>query len=269
MKRIVALLVLILLTHPAFAEPLTFSATGCGPYAPAEEPLLARYVDLAGKDGKSEFLVHLGDVVSGSQKKWPESQYEKVAGILKKSEIPVVVVPGDNEWNDLTNPDEGWKFWSKHFMNFEKNFAKSPKIAHQEARPENFAWVSKGVLIVGLNLPGGFVHDKKEWTTRHAQNNEWVKEQLKEHGDKVRAMVVLAQAEPNASHESFFKPFIEQVKAWGKPTLYLHADKHKWEVHKKWRADNLMRVMTDQVRLAPPVLVTVTDDAEFVFDRRK
>src|SRR5262245_55898501 len=126
MKRTLATVFVLVAALPAAAEPLIFSATGCGPYAPAEEPLTAGYVDMVGKDGKSEFLVHLGDIVSGSQTFWPESQYEKVAGILKKSTIPVVIVPGDNEWNDLKDPATGWKFWTNHFMNFEKNFPKSP-----------------------------------------------------------------------------------------------------------------------------------------------
>jgi len=122
-----------------------------------------------------------------------------------------------------------------------------------------------------INLVGGRVHDANEWKTRHADNNEWVKDQLAKHGDKVRALVVFAQAEPNATHDSFFRPFVTQIKAWGKPTLYLHADGHKWEVHKKWRADNLLRVQTDMIGTNPPVIVTVGDDADepFQFERRK
>lgn len=55
-----------------------------------------------------------------------------------------------------------------------------------------------------------------------------------------------------------------------KPVLYLHADGHVWQVEKGWRAPNLLRVQTDQVRLNPPVLVTVTEDSDnpFLFDRR-
>ena len=110
------------------------------PYKPQEEPLLERYVALVSADGLSEFLVHLGDIVHGNLKKWPEGQYAKVAGLLKKSRVPVFVLPGDNEWNDLDDPDEGWRFWTKHFLHFEKNFASAPKARHQEVRPENFAF---------------------------------------------------------------------------------------------------------------------------------
>lgn len=256
--------------HPAAAEPLIFSATGCGPYKPAEEPLLEQYVQLVNGDGQSEFLVHLGDVVSGSKKAWPEEQYEKVAGILKKSRVPVFVVMGDNEWNDLDRPDEGWKFWNKHFLHFEKNFSGCPKVSKQEERPENFAFVSKGVLLIGINLVGGKVHDPAEWKKRHQQDADWVKANLEKNRNQVRAAVIFAQALPNKTHLDFTQNLAQSAKTFGKPLLFLHADGHVWQVENPWMVPNVMRVMTDQVSKAPPVLVTVTEDEKepFRFARR-
>ncbi len=274
MRMLPGLLVIVgLLVSPQAgrAEPLKFSATGCGPYTPQEEPLLARYVKMVGDDGQSEFLVHLGDIFTGKRKDWPESQYAKVAGILKQSTIPVFIVPGDNEWNDMNDPDLAWKFWTRHFLHFDQQFKYAPTIARQKVRAENMAWTSKGVLLVGINLVGGRVHDKKEWRTRHQQNADWVKEQFDQRKDDTRAAVVMAQAEPAKDHDSFFHLFAQHAKAYGKPVLYLHADGHVWQVHKGWRkTPNLLRVQTDMVGAAPPVLVTVTDDADnpFVFDRR-
>lgn len=263
------LLVLFGLASLAHAQPLRFSATGCGPYADDEEPLLAHYVDLVNNDGQSEFLVHLGDVVTGAKRQWPETQYAKVANILKRSEVPAYVVLGDNEWNDLENPAEGLEFWNRQLRDFDKNFPHSHKLAKQKARPENFAFVSKCVLIIGLNLVGGRVHDKNEWETRHKQNADWVTEQFAAHQD-VRAAVILAQARPAKEHETFFKAFTDACVQWNKPVLYLHADGHVWQVEQGWRAPNILRVQTDQVRLNPPVLVTVTEDPKepFQFDRR-
>lgn len=121
------------------------------------------YVDLVNQDGKSEFLVHLGDVVTGSKKQWPEAQYATVANILKRSKRPVFVVLGDNEWNDLDNPSEGLEFWNRQLRDFDQHFSNKPSIEKQKVRPENFAFVSKGVLVIGLNIVGGKVHDKEEW----------------------------------------------------------------------------------------------------------
>jgi hypothetical protein len=270
MHRLLA--VTFVLLGPAWsgAEPLTFSAIGCGPYKAEEEPLLERYVALVGADGKSEFLVHLGDIVSGTKKAWPESQYARVAQLLAASKVPVLIVPGDNEWNDLDDPALGWQHWTKHFLHFEKRFAGAPKLGKQTERPENFAWTSKGVLLIGINLVGGRVHDKKEWQTRMKEDADWIQEQMTKHRDQVRAAVVFAQAMPTPDHEPFFRTFAEHCKAFTKPVLYLHADGHVWQLQKAWRAPNLLRVQTDMLGGNPPVLVTVTDDAEvpFVFDRR-
>lgn len=267
---IVVMAVISIMAGGASAEPLVFSATGCGPYQPEEEPLLAKYVDLVNADGKSQFLVHLGDVVSGSKKTWPEEQYAKVAGLLKASKIPVFVVPGDNEWNDLDNPDEGWKFWTKHFLSFEKQFKNAPAVNRQKERSENFAFATKGVLVVGINLVGGRVHDAKEWELRHKQNAAWVRENFSKEKASVRAAVIFAQALPNKTHESFTRELAAAAKEFEKPILFLHADGHVWQVEEPWMAPNLLRVMTDQIGKNPPVQVTVTDDPKkpFVFDRR-
>jgi hypothetical protein len=270
LRTLVALAGLVACPEPASGEPLVFSATGCGPYKPAEEPLLERYLQLVNADGKSEFLVHLGDVVSGSKRFWPESQYAKVAGILKTAKVPVFVVPGDNEWNDLNDPAQGWRFWTKHFARFEENFKGFPPVRRQEVRSENFALTSKGVLLIGINLVGGRVHDKNEWQTRHRQNADWVLDNFVRSAEKTRAAVIFAQAQPTKEHEDFTKSLGEAARKFGKPVLFLHADGHVWEVQDPWMAPNLRRVMTDQISRAPPVQVTVTDDPKqpFVFDRR-
>jgi len=259
---------LAFVAKPAVAEPLKFSALGCGPYKPAEDAVLEKQVKMVSEDGQSEFLIHLGDIVSGSKKAWPESEYAKVAGLLRRSKIPTFVVLGDNEYNDLDKPDDGLKFWRKHFLHFDKQFKYDWKVYRQETRDENFAWINKGVLLIGINLPGGRVHDKKEWAARMQDDVDWTAACLQKWKKDVRAAVVMAQAMPTKDIEPFLKAFASQCKEFEKPVLYLHADGHVWQVQKAWRAPNLTRVQTDMIGIAPPVLVTVTDDAAFVFDRR-
>lgn len=270
MKTLHALCFLLLCTSALQAQPLQFSALGCGPYKLEEEAVLEKQVKLASDDGKSEFLVHLGDIVSGSKKVWAETQYAKVAGILRKSTIPTFVVLGDNEYNDLDKPADGLKFWRSHFLHFDKQFKVAWTVERQKEREENFAWTSKGVLLIGINLPGGRVHDKAEWTTRMQDDADWTKACFTKWRKEVRAAVVMAQAMPSKDLESFFKQFAGQCVEFEKPVLYLHADGHVWQVQKGFRAPNLLRVQTDMIGKAPPVLVTVTEDAKepFVFDRR-
>ncbi len=193
-----------------------------------------------------------------------------MAKLYQSCPIPVIFVPGDNEWNDLENPDESWVYWERYFLSFEKNFKRHPQIRHQPVRQENIAWISKGVLLIGINLVGGRVHDRAEWKLRHQQNADWIGENFEGYGSQVRAAVVFAQAQPGILNEDFFSPFVESARLFEKPVLYLHGDGHYW-VHKPaWRAKNILRVMVDQVTTAPPVLITVTLNPEqpFKFDRR-
>jgi hypothetical protein len=202
---------------------------------------------------------------------WPESQYARVAGLLRKSKVPVFIVPGDNEWNDLDDPATGWKYWTKHFLHFDKQFHYGPPVSRQDTRQENLAWTSKGVLMIGINLVGGRVHDADEWQTRMRQDADWVQESFTLLGKDVRAAVVFAQTEPKLEHRPFFKRLAKDVARWGKPVLYLHADGHVWQEEPGFMGTpNLLRVQTDQLGRNPPVLVTVTDDPArpFVFDRR-
>jgi Calcineurin-like phosphoesterase len=250
-------------------ELLTFAAIGDGPRHPVEEPVLLEQLAKESAKGTTEFVVHVGDIIHGIEV-LPESHYEKVAGILKTSTVPVIIVPGDNEWNDLDDPDVGWTYWTKHFLGFEKGFKNAPKTRRQEVRPENVAWISKGVLMIGLNLVGGRIHDKEEWQLRHKQNAEWVRENLEARGRDVRAAVVFCQAKPNKKHADFVAPFAEAATRFGKPVLFLHGDGHHYQVEEAWAAPNVTRLMIDQVAIAPPTIVQVTTDPKkpFIFDRQ-
>jgi hypothetical protein len=267
---LVCLFGIFVLANSSRAQLLQFSATGCGPYAPEEEPLLERYIDLVNQDGRSAFLVHLGDIVTGAKRQWPESQYEKVAAILKKSKRPAFVVLGDNEWNDLDDPAQGLVFWNRHFRDFDRYYQLDFTLEKQPVRTENFAFVHHQVLVIGLNIVGGKVHDKAEWELRLQQDADWVAQQFAKHSSDAKAAVLLAQAKPTADQELFFQQLTSLCKTWSKPVLYLHADGHVWQLEKGWRAPNLWRVQTDQIKLNAPVLVSVLDDPSnpFQFDRR-
>ncbi|NQZ69315.1 MAG: metallophosphoesterase family protein, partial [Lentisphaeria bacterium] len=261
-------------------QEIRFSATGCGPYKAEEERDLARYVSDENLKKEAEFMVHLGDIMSGYTPA-TEDRYVTVADILKQAQLTSFIIPGDNEWNDKKDPDAAWALWEKYFMHFHKRWTKGtakafPKIqgiSYQKKRPENFAFLGKGVLFIGLNLPGGRVHDKKEWDLRLPQNAKWVADNLKKHQTNARALVIFAHAHLNNTHEAFTKPFLAAAEAFAKPVLYLHADGHTWIKDHPWaKHKNVLRVQTEQIDLAPPVLVTVKSSGTttdiFEFDRR-
>ncbi|MDG2221978.1 MAG: GDSL-type esterase/lipase family protein [Rubripirellula sp.] len=256
-------------------KPVVFTAMGCGPYTPAAEEALAKYIQIENRLSTSQFLVHCGDIVTGRVNDWPESQYKKIADILARgNQIPTFIVPGDNEWNDQTDPDRYWGYWEKHFMHFDKRWSVptgASTVKRQPARPENFAFTLDGVVFIGINKVGGRIHDASEWESRLKQNADWISEQLKAHKETTHSAVIFAQASA-VSKIGAFQQFLEKAgPTYGKPILYLHADGHKWMNEPARYAANITRVQLDVVsENFPPIQVQVTgqEDQPFIFDRR-
>lgn len=248
---------------------VVFCAMGDVPYTPEDDRLLPEQI--AELPSAAEFVVHVGDIKGGAPP-CHEAVYQKVAGILSRSARPVFIIPGDNEWNDCIDPDpdQAWKYWSKHFMRFDRRWQHNLPLFRQLEREENFSFVRNGVLFVGLNIVGGRIHDPAEWKQRHAECLNWVRRNLNAKGDDVSSLVIFGHAKPAGSHTDFFDPFVEDAKQFRKPILYLHGDGHRWIHDRPFTAKNILRVQVDQGGTAPPLKITVTDDPKepFVFDRR-
>lgn len=266
MKRMLWRIVLLLLTlsffHSIYAqnEELIFSATGDVPYGSSEIPILMQEMADHNLYSPSEFLVHVGDIKSGSSA-CEESIYSEVADILKTASVPVYIVPGDNEYNDCSNPAQAWQWWTQYFMNFEDNFCGTPPTEHQSAQPENHAFVIKGVLMIGINLVGGRIQSQNEWNTRMQNDADWVDHQFQTKGSQVRAAVVYCQAGPNNSNRDlFFNQFRQSAVTFGKPILLLHGDGHSWKYDQPFPEQNIYRIQVNMGGLEDPVQLTVNLD---------
>jgi hypothetical protein len=196
--------------------------------------------------------------------------------------IPTWIVTGDNEWSDLDDPAQGWQWWLKYYSKFEEHFHPPWKTERQPERPENFMFVRKGVVFIGINLVGGRVHDASEWLVRLPQDAAWIEQVLtRDSMAEIRAAVVLCQANPfvlkvgdtKAKFVPFITPFRRSAAAWKKPLLFLHADGHVWIDDQPWHEKNIRRVQVDKWDTKfPTIQVTVADagDAKsmFTFNRR-
>jgi len=288
-------------------ESVIFSAMGCGPYTPPDKPAVAFYVRQENRERTSEFMVHLGDVFKSPQVKRPtdgaassptktsepeppgpdqmptEAEYHWTADLLTNGNtIPTWIVVGDNEWNDLEDPVQGWKWWQKYYARLEEHFQPGWKTERQPERPENFAFVRKGVGFIGINLPGGRVHDASEWAVRLPQDADWIKQVLSRPSmSDVRCAVVLCQAnpftikagEPKDKFKAFLIPFRQAAAEWRKPLLFLHSDGHVWVDDQPWPEKNIRRIQVDKWDVKYPTLqVTVADEGDaktmFTFNRR-
>lgn len=238
-------------------SPLVFSVMGDVPYVAGDEITLQAQVVAHNAKSPSRFMVHVGDIKSGAAP-CVQSTYQNVAGYLRALTVPTFIIPGDNEWNDCTNPAQAWAYWTTHFGHFEGNWPAAPVVQRQAVRDENFAWMDAGVLLVGINLVGGTVHDAAEWATRLDQNATWITTQLALHGAAAYAMVLFAHAEPTANHAAFMTPYRAAVGAWGKPVLHLMGDGHTWKMDRPWAEQNILRVEVEQGGRAQPIQVTVS-----------
>ena len=246
------------------SQSITIRVIGDVPYSSGEYADLED--DLANVDPSDEFFVHLGDIQS--QGSCNASTYSSVANSLQTSTIPVFIIPGDNEWNDCSNPNQAWSYWDANLMRLEEHWSPSFTVLRQSVREENFAFVESGVLFIGLNLVGGSVHSSSEWDQRMTDNANWVNENFNNFGSQVTSALVFGHAFPDGGRQQFGDAFVTAAQNFDKPILYMMGDEHSWVLDNPFNdAPNVTRVTVDQG--APSVRVTISDDPTdpFTFDR--
>jgi PKD repeat protein len=236
-----------------------FSAIGDVPYGADEIPELEQHVADHNLYSPSAFLVHLGDIQSSSEP-CQESRYQTVADVFLASEVPVFIVPGDNEWVGCSDPAQGWAWWEAHLLGLEESFCNVWSVAAQATRPENFSFVRDGVLFLGLNNVSGGPSDVEQ------ESADWVDAQFAAHGASARAAVLMAQKEPGGD---LFDAVKARGRAFARPVLYIHGNGHDWlEDPSYFGEPNMLRVQVDRGSAShPPVQVTVTAAGLFLFDR--
>lgn len=265
-------------TRPASKPSFTFAVMGDVPYGLSDEELRHEEATL-GKQLKAlnktdvPFVVHLGDIKKGAPPCEP-GVYKTVSTILKTSAHPLFIIPGDNEWNDCKDPTDAWNLWTKHFMRFDETWTHDLGVSRQENREENFAFKYKGALFLGINLPGGKVHDWEEWEARIADNVKWLKAQFANHRNDTESAVLFAHANPGklengefSYNTHAFRPLIEYLDSgtatdYPKPILLLHGDGHKWIKDHPFpnAGKRITRIQVTQGGLESPLHVEVRSD---------
>jgi len=180
-------------------------------------------------------LVHLGDIFVGDTP-CDIKDYKAIQDIMLASHVPAFLVPGDNEWNDClrNNIDIGWNHWTNHFIGFENNWNHTFSIARQPGYEENFYFIEKRILIFGLNIVGGRVHNATEWKTRLRSEYSWVRSVMRLNlldMNTTDGVILMAHAHPSEDHQDFFTPlrvFLRDELQNRFPVLYLHGDGHNF-----------------------------------------
>ena len=133
---------------------VSFAVVSDTPYNSLDRNLLSE--DLSSLPPDVEFVVHLGDVSLAAASGCATSVYEEAAETMRASSAPVLVLPGNDDWNDCPDPGAAWKDWKTNLNRFEDNFDDAPtNVERQFERSENFSFLRGGVLFVGVHLTGG------------------------------------------------------------------------------------------------------------------
>ena len=249
-----------------------FYVIGDLPYDERQRQRLIYHVENLPED--AEFLIHIGDLRSAKEmNECILSEYEGVAEILKKSHVPTFIIPGDNEYNDCPNANEGLGFFRNVFGQLENNWNAPFTVHRNEDRPENFYFVHKNVLYIGLNLIGGAIHDDDEWISRLSSQFNWVKALTETYvlgsAKEAGSVVIFGHAIPTHEHRQFFWPLESFYKDELKeriPMIYIHGDGHYFEFQDRFLGTNFPRLMVEGGSYEPPLQVTMTMPSIMVED---
>jgi len=222
------------------------------------------------------FQVHVGDIQNPKRSQCASSYFDKIAGYFKTySEIPNLMLPGDNDWNDCPNPDLAWEYFSSNFIPFEQYWSDRSDfpstVMRQNAQPENFAFVRGGILFLGLNLVGGSTNEyitQADWDKRVDNDIAWGKyhfdrlnvgspnaDPRKE--DYIRGIIVFGHSPRGRRFNNFLLQELYNVDI---PVTYIHGNGHTYEAVQPFLSEgwsNYWRIQVDQGANAPPLKVTV------------
>jgi hypothetical protein len=248
--------------RPPSPEAFTFAVFGDLAYSEHEEKLYLdtmRRIDAAAP----AFAVHVGDFKGGGP--CSDALYARRRAEFDASAVPLVYIPGDNEWTDCRSSRMGsmdpierlarlrtvffadeWSLGRKRMATAAQATCvdNAPAECGCNAHPENRSWRHQRVLFVTVNIPGhrnNVGHDARndqEARCRNAANAAWLERAAREaESAEVRALVVLAHAnpwEPSKGHADVFNGFLAQMATLPprlrKPILFAHGDTHTYRV---------------------------------------
>jgi hypothetical protein len=298
------LLVLALLVARVGAETFTFVAIGCLPYhyVPDIEAKTARLTAEINRL-QPAFTVHCGDIHSGGEPASDE-RFLTVRDWFDTFAYPLIYTPGDNEWTDAHRksiggyePQERLAKLRELFFAEERSRGVQPMelitqrhMAGYEKFVENARWTVHGVVfatihVVGSNnnlqpeIPGA----PEEFAARDAANIAWLQAAFAEaHATSAPGVALFMQAQPFGyvwgyegfltGAEVFLRALEEEVRAFGRPVLLVHADEHKYRLdysvaiaHDTAPIPNLTRLETFGARDIHGVVVLVDPKSQAVF----
>ena len=281
------LLLPVTLLAAAPAQAGAFALFGDIPYNEREVEALRLIIDEMNRDNELAFVVHDGDIKSGSET-CDNRRFLARRADFETSRHPFILIPGDNEWTDCHRPSNGPydpqerlnKLRELFFSGNESLGQRKIKLTRQgDLQPqyaawrENVRWEFENVLFVGINIPGSNNNWKNqgnntEFFERLKANTAWIDTNFRTAREKnLRAVMLIIQANPDFEgdeaakqkhHFGFRDGFAEfraqlaqQARAFGKPVVVVHGDTHSYQLDQPLKDETGARV-ANVTRLETP-----------------
>lgn len=297
LRLAVCALLLASATAPSWARTLLqFAVFGDTPYSDFERTQLPLILDDMAKH-ESAFAIHVGDIKNGHSR-CDDAVYLDTLGAFQAAPLPLIYVPGDNEWTDCPRPAcggydalERLGFLRRTFYRDGMSLGQRPiRLERQPDYPENVRWEAAGVMFVTLNIPGdrNNVDHPTEYGPRNQADLAWLSTAFRlAREKKLRGLLLAIQANPfiEADNEGATKPgfkdFMDrlrsEVAAFDGQVALAHGDTHNVQINRPLTERKTHKPIANFIRIetyGAPFLGWVrgvVDDADpkvFRFDQR-
>lgn len=252
----------------------SFALIGDQPYNNFFEPATESLIQHIGNQPDIHWILHLGDIKGGNEPCTNELIERRIAQ-LQRSEIPLVYVPGDNEWTDCHRPSNG-NFDSQERLSFlrqqvfsdPRSLGKTNFRVRQQAShpyPENLMWQQGSTLFVSLNVPGSnndlLNPESRKTTTSKAMQlllareraiDAWLNEAealFLDERTRPTETVIAIQGNPidgsggddinpkKNGYARFMERLVKYINTTNRPVLLAHGDTHRF----KWDKPGLQK----------------------------
>ena len=121
----------------------------------------------------------------------------------------------------------------------------------QDGFPENFAFVDRDVLFIGVHETDGRIDDPGELHVRNSANVAWIGGIANKFVDDVRAMIIFGNGRPfRPENNDFYVPLEGVLVQFGPmPIAYIHANDNDGDdtiTYSPYQADEMKHVVAIQ-----------------------
>lgn len=247
--------------HDTKSGAFAFALIGDLPYSDEQEQKYDNLLADLNQQQDLKFVIHDGDFKGGSVP-CDDAIYDDRLASFNASEHPLIYVFGDNEWTDCHreaaggyDPFERLQLLREKFADYQQpySFGKNKLYLRRQspAFPENVRWVHRGVMFVGLHIPGSnnglqtadqYVDAAAaEYQLRNAANLAWLDEAFRIATHRhMRGLMIAIQANPwdfvpaesLTGFEDFLVQLEQKTREFGKPVVLVHGDSHYFRIDK-------------------------------------